>query len=121
VKSKVLIVDDEVHLVKILQFTLEHAGYTVATAYDGNEALKTIESERPDLVILDLMLPGVDGYKICNQLKQDSDLMKIPVIILSARDFENEGIEEDILADVLMQKPFNTERLLTVIEEQLID
>ncbi len=114
--STILIVDDEIHLVKILRFTLEHEGYNVISAFDGMEAINKIESERPDLVILDLMLPGIDGYKVCNRIKKNEELKDIPIIILSARDFENENIEEKILADMLMQKPFNTEKLLKAID-----
>ena len=114
--STILIVDDEIHLVKILRFTLEHEGYNVISAFDGMEAIEKIESERPDLVILDLMLPGIDGYKVCNRIKKNEELKDIPIIILSARDFENENIEEKILADMLMQKPFNTEKLLKAID-----
>jgi two-component system alkaline phosphatase synthesis response regulator PhoP len=116
VNSTILIVDDEIHLVKILRFTLEHEGYNVISAFDGMEAINKIESERPDLVILDLMLPGIDGYKVCNRIKKNEELKDIPIIILSARDFENENIEEKILADMLMQKPFNTEKLLKAID-----
>jgi len=116
VNSTILIVDDEIHLVKILRFTLEHEGYNVISAFDGMEAIEKIESERPDLVILDLMLPGIDGYKVCNRIKKNEELKDIPIIILSARDFENENIEEKILADMLMQKPFNTEKLLKAID-----
>jgi len=116
VNSTILIVDDEIHLVKILRFTLEHEGYNVISAFDGMEAIDKIEAERPDLVILDLMLPGIDGYKVCNRIKKNEELKDIPIIILSARDFENENIEEKILADMLMQKPFNTEKLLKAID-----
>ena len=114
--STILIVDDEIHLVKILRFTLEHEGYNVISAFDGMEAIDKIESERPNLVILDLMLPGIDGYKVCNRIKKNEELKDIPIIILSAREFENENIEEKILADMLMQKPFNTEKLLKAID-----
>ncbi len=112
---KILIVDDEMHLAKILQFTLDHAGYTTALAFDGKEALSMVLKEDPDLIILDLMLPGVDGYKVCNILKNDEKLRRIPVIILSARDFENEVLEEPLSADLLLQKPFNIEELLSEI------
>ena len=84
-KTRILVVDDEVHLAKILQFTLKHAGYEVSLAYDGGEALELFEREKPDLVILDLMLPVLDGYKVCNRIKEHPAL-KVPVIILSARD-----------------------------------
>lgn len=110
-----MIVDDEVHLARILQFTLEHAGYEVVTAFDGKEALDELEREVPDLVILDLMLPVVDGYKVCNIMKSGDTYKHIPVIILSARDFSREELDEPLNADLLMEKPFNTEQLLNEI------
>jgi two-component system alkaline phosphatase synthesis response regulator PhoP len=110
-----MIVDDEMHLARILQFTLEHAGYDVVTAFDGREALDMLETESPDLVILDLMLPIVDGYKICNIMKSGEKYRETPVIILSARDFGREELEEPLNADLLMEKPFNTETLLSEI------
>jgi len=113
--QKIMIVDDEVHLARILQFTLEHAGYDVVTAFDGKEALDELEKEAPDLVILDLMLPVVDGYKVCNIMKSGDRFRDIPVIILSARDFAREELDEPLNADLLMEKPFNTEHLLNEI------
>jgi DNA-binding response OmpR family regulator len=112
---KIMIVDDEMHLARILQFTLEHAGYDVVTAFDGKEALETLEREVPDLVILDLMLPVMDGYKVCNVMKSGERYRHIPVIILSARDFGREELDEPLNADLLMEKPFNTEHLLEEI------
>ena len=117
--AKIMIVDDEMHLARILQFTLEHAGYDVVTAFDGREALDSLESEKPDLVILDLMLPIVDGYKVCNIMKNGEKYSDTPVIILSARDFEREKLEEPLNADLLMEKPFNTEYLLGEIARLL--
>lgn len=117
--EKILIVDDEVHLARILQFTLEHAGYEVITAFDGREAIEAVEKERPDLVILDLMLPVIDGYKVCNIIKAGGDIEPVPVIILSARNFEKEVLEEKLQADLLMAKPFNTDNLLSEISRLL--
>jgi DNA-binding response OmpR family regulator len=116
---KILIVDDEVHLARILQFTLEHVGYEVMTAYDGVEAIEIARSQRPDLVILDLMLPVMDGYKVCNILKNDDDFKELPIIILSARDLKRECIEEPLQADLFMEKPFNTGILIEKISELL--
>lgn len=113
---KIMIVDDEMHLARIMQFTLQHAGYDVVTAFDGQEALESFERERPDLVILDLMLPVIDGYKVCNMIKDNG---AVPVIILSARDFKKERLEEPVRADLLMEKPFNTEHLLAEISRLL--
>ena len=117
--AKIMVVDDEMHLARILQFTLEHEGYDVVTAFDGKEALDTLEKEVPDLVILDLMLPIVDGYKICNIIKTGDRFRDIPVIILSARDFGREELDEPLNADLLMEKPFNTEHLLNEISRLL--
>ena len=116
---KIMIVDDEMHLARILQFTLEHEGYDVVTAFDGKEALDALEREAPDLVILDLMLPIVDGYKICNIIKNGDRFRDTPVIILSARDFSREELDEPLNADLLMEKPFNTEHLLDEISRLL--
>jgi len=117
--TKILIVDDEVHLARILQFTLEHEGYDVVTAFDGREAIEKAERENPDLVILDLMLPILDGYKVCNKLKCSDRFRNLPIIILSARDLSRERIEEPLQADVFMEKPFNTGNLIEKISELL--
>ncbi|RKZ08303.1 two-component system response regulator [bacterium] len=118
-EGKILVVDDEMHLAKIIQFTLKHAGYDVYLAYDGREALEKVNEVRPELVILDLMLPLVDGYKVCNTIKQSEETSEIPVIILTARDLSSLELEEPILADRFMQKPFNTEKLIETIEDLL--
>jgi len=115
--KKILIVDDEVHLVKILEFTLQHAGFEVVSCGNGTEAVEKLISEKPDLAILDLMLPGIDGYEVCRRIKRDRELRGIPVIILSARDFREEGLEHPIPADAFMRKPFNTDRLIMTIEK----
>jgi two-component system alkaline phosphatase synthesis response regulator PhoP len=116
---RILVVDDEVHLAKIIEFTLKHEGYSVSVAFDGEEALEKIRNDSPDLIILDLMLPIVDGYRICNRLKADERYMNIPVIILTARNIERENIEEPIQADLFMEKPFNTDKLLKNILDVL--
>lgn len=115
--KKILIVDDEVHLARILQFTFERVGYEVDTAYDGREALDKIRHDRPDLVILDLMLPVIDGYKVCNMLKEDSVFNTLPIIILSARDISTEPLDEPIRADLFIAKPFNTNNLIDSVSE----
>jgi two-component system alkaline phosphatase synthesis response regulator PhoP len=117
--QKILIVDDEVHLARILQFTLEKVGYEVVTAYDGREALAQTESEQPDLVILDLMLPIIDGYKVCNILKENDGARNIPVIIMTARDIKAEKLDEPINADLFIEKPFNSDVLIERISELL--
>jgi len=117
---KVLIVDDEVHLAKILQFTLEHAGYKVETAFDGQEALEKLPLFSPDIVILDLSLPVIDGYEVCQIIKGSDVTRDIPVVILSARDFQQDGLEKPIDADLFIEKPFNTEYLLNELTKLLV-
>jgi DNA-binding response OmpR family regulator len=117
--AKILIVDDEVHLARIIQFTLEHEGFEVITAFDGEEALTAAREEKPDCIILDLMLPVIDGYRVCNRLKEDEAFRNVPIMILSARDLEQEHLDEPLRADRFMMKPFNTEELIRVVAELL--
>lgn len=112
--EKVLLVEDEKTLAKGLKFNLEKEGFTVEVAYDGEEALQSIAKEMPDLIILDLMLPKVDGYEVCRRLRRTSD---VPIIMLTAR---NEDIDKilglELGADDYMTKPFNTRELLARIK-----
>ena len=87
--ASILVVDDEVPFVESLQFSLERQGYRVLTAMDGNAALRVARAEQPDLIILDVMLPGMDGFKVCQALRRDSD---VPVIMLTARDDETDKV-----------------------------
>lgn len=102
---KVLIVDDEVSAVEMLAYNLHRAGFQVCTAADGLEALKQVQAEKPDVVILDLMLPELDGLSVCRHLRQISD---VPVLMLTARVGELDkivGLESG--ADDYMTKPFS--------------
>ncbi|MBD3161395.1 MAG: response regulator, partial [Candidatus Latescibacteria bacterium] len=84
-RKRILVVDDEIYIVHILEFSLTMEGYTVLTASDGQEALQMIESERPDLVVLDIMMPKLDGYQVCQKLREDEQFKSLPVILLSAK------------------------------------
>ncbi|HET6463420.1 MAG TPA: response regulator, partial [Candidatus Krumholzibacteria bacterium] len=81
---RILIADDEPHIRQILRFTLERAGYQVFTASDGEEALLRAAEIKPSLVLLDVMMPKVDGYEVCRKMRQDFALNQVPVIMLSA-------------------------------------
>lgn len=81
-KEKVLIVDDEKTLVKALKFSLEKEGFRVIEAYNGEEALQKVADEEPDLIILDLMLPGLDGFEVCRRIRKNNE---VPIIMLTAR------------------------------------
>src|SRR3989339_345444 len=86
--KKILVVDDEPDVVKLLKVRLEASGYAVIEAYDGQEGLDKAHNEMPDLIILDLMLPKLNGYQVCRMLKFDEDYKNIPIIILTGRDGE---------------------------------
>jgi len=121
-KKRILVVDDEVELVKAIQIRLEQADYEVIVAYDGQEALEKARKEKPDLIVLDLMLPKIDGYKVCRMLKFDDKYKQIPIIMLTARGQESDqetGYETG--ADAYMIKPFQHEVVLAKIKELLFN
>jgi len=118
--KKILVVDDETQLVEMVAMRLEANDYEVVTAADGQEALNQAKKERPDLMILDLMLPKMDGYKVCGLLKKDSKFSKMPIIIFSARaQQEDKRLAEEMGADAYMTKPFEPQALLAKISELL--
>jgi DNA-binding response OmpR family regulator len=111
---KILVVDDEVVLLEAIAYNLEQAGYQVITAADGASALEAVRREKPDLVILDLMLPEIDGLEVCRQLRrEDSNKLRIPIMMLTAKSDEIDvvlGLE--VGADDYMTKPFGRHELL---------
>jgi CheY-like chemotaxis protein len=115
--KRVLVVDDDRVIQQLLQVNLELEGYdVVATASDGREALDKIGKLKPDLVILDVMMPKMDGLAVCRHLKSNPDLAKIPVILLSARaqDMDiRDGL--DLGANAYLTKPFDPVELLDVV------
>lgn len=118
--KKILLVEDEMDLVEIMKIRLESSGYDVITAYDGQEALDKARSESPDLIILDIMLPKIDGYKVCRMLKFDFKYKHVPVIMFSARAQDSDKkLGEEVGADVYITKPFEPKMLLGEIEELL--
>ena len=110
-KKRVLIVEDEKSIVDIVRFNLEKEGYAVLTAYDGDAGLSAAREERPDLILLDVMLPRMNGFEVCRALRQAGD--NVPVIILTAREEETDkvlGLE--IGADDYITKPFSMRELI---------
>lgn len=115
-KTRILLVDDEPDIVKMVQKRLETEGYDVLTAMDGQEALAKARMEMPNLIILDLMLPKMDGYKVCTFLKQDVRYAKIPIVMFTARAYEgDEQLGFECGADAYIKKPFNSQELLEKI------
>jgi len=107
-KSKILIVDDAVDTVELLTKRLRFEGYDTAEAYDGEEALKQVAQYNPDLIILDVMMPELDGYEVCQRLKSDENTKYIPVLMLTAKgEIEDKVKGLDIGADHYLPKPFD--------------
>ena len=82
---KILVVDDETYIVELVKFNLEKEGFKVIVAYDGVSALEQVKAESPDLIVLDIMLPNMDGLEVCHTLKQDENFNSIPIIMLTAK------------------------------------
>jgi len=121
-KKKILVVEDEAELTRAIQIRLEEAGYEVLIAYDGQAALENARAENPDLIVLDLMLPKMDGFKVCRMLKFDENYKKIPVVMLTARAQEkDEDLGYEVGADAFITKPFKYRVLLAKIAELLGD
>ena len=119
-KGKILVVDDEIYIVHILDFSLGMEGYEVVTALDGEQALDKARSERPDLVVLDIMMPKLDGYETCKRLKADEATKQIPVILLSAKGRNvDQKIGFEVGADDYITKPFSPRKLVERINAVL--
>lgn len=115
-KKKILLVEDEVDLVKAIELRLTKEGFNVITSLDGEDALKKARTEKPDLLILDLMLPKIDGYKVCRLLKFDQEYKNMPVIMLTARVEERDrNLGMEMGADEYITKPFQWDDLLAKI------
>ena len=119
-KPRVLIVDDEPDLLSVLHFGLEVEGFDVLEATDGEQALEMARSHQPDMIVLDLMLPRMDGYKVCRALKFDERYKRIPIFILSARSGETDRrLALDLGADDYVTKPYDMRDLVTRIRQRL--
>lgn len=119
-KKKILLVDDEQDILDLVTPMLVAQGYDVITAADGLAGLDKARSEKPDLIILDLMLPKMDGYTVCSLLKHDYHFKEIPVILFTARVQESDRkMGEEMGADAYIPKPFEPDALISKINELL--
>jgi len=119
-KKKILVVDDESDLVEMLSIRLEANNYQVIAASDGQEGLDKARSESPDLIILDLMLPKLDGYQVCRMLKSDERYKQIPIVIFTARAQESDiKAGNEAGADAYITKPFEPAILLDKVSQLL--
>ncbi len=118
--KKILVVDDEIDLVETVRFPLEMEGFNVLVSYNGEDALNQARRENPDLIILDLMLPKLDGYKVCRLLKFDERYKHIPILMLTAKTQEKDKIlGKETGADEYITKPFEMDDLLGKVKKHL--
>jgi len=117
-RPTVLVCDDERHIVRLIQVNLERMGYNVITAYDGREALEKLRTEKPVLVMLDVMMPYVDGYEVLKSIRKNPETAHLPVIMLTVKAQDGDewkGYESG--ADMYMTKPFNPQDLRRFLEQ----
>lgn len=115
-KKRILLVEDEKDMAYAVMLQLESEGYEVIAASDGKDGLDKARTKKPDLIILDLMLPKIDGYKVCRMLKFDSKYKDIPIILFTARAQDSDKkIGKDVGADAYITKPFEPKALLDKI------
>ncbi|MGM9935045.1 response regulator transcription factor [uncultured Clostridium sp.] len=119
-KEKILIVDDEEHILELLDFNLKNAGYETFIATDGIEAVKIAKEEKPNLILLDLMIPGIDGFDVCKEIKKDKDMKNTSIIMLTAKGEELDKILGlELGADDYITKPFSVRELLARVKAVL--
>jgi len=118
--KKILIVDDQPDILTLLKDKFKFEGYEVLTATDGQEALKKAQEEGPDIVLLDLMLPKIDGFKVCGLLKADTRYQKIPVIMFSARAQESDKeLAKEVGADLYLEKTADINQVSAAVKSIL--
>ncbi len=116
-EKKILVVDDEKPIADILQFNLKKEGYDVYCAYDGYEALQKVEEIKPDLILLDIMLPQIDGMEVCREIRKKYDM---PIIMLTAKDSEiDKVLGLELGADDYVTKPFSSRELIARVKANL--
>ncbi|OFI05443.1 alkaline phosphatase synthesis transcriptional regulatory protein PhoP [Clostridium acetireducens DSM 10703] len=120
IKQKILIVDDEEHIQELIKFNLENNGYNVLCVDNGISALDTVKSQKPDLVLLDLMLPGMDGYEVCREIRKDIYISTTPIIMITAKSEEfDKVLGLELGADDYITKPFSIREMLARIKAVL--
>lgn len=113
----ILVVDDEFDLLSLLKYNLEKEGFETLTASNGIEALETARRERPDMIVLDIMMPGLDGIEVCRKLRQDPAQRNVPIIMLTARTEDEDHIRGlDVGADIYLGKPLSVPVLLSQVK-----
>jgi two-component system, OmpR family, alkaline phosphatase synthesis response regulator PhoP len=118
--GKILLVDDHPDIVRLLQISLKPEGHTILTAHDGKEALRLVNEERPDVVVLDVVMPEVDGFRVLNRIKTDPELCGTTVVMLTVKDQPEEiALGVGIGADFYLSKPFKPTEVTSLIRRIL--
>lgn len=118
--EKILVVDDEEHILELIRFNLEGSGFQAITATNGEDALRLCNEQQPDLILLDIMLPGIDGLEVCRKLKSEKETRLIPIIMITAKGEEIDKIVGlELGADDYITKPFSVRELLARVKALL--
>jgi two-component system alkaline phosphatase synthesis response regulator PhoP len=117
--AKILVVDDEKDVVELLKFLLEKDGHQVSTAYNGREALESVKAAKPELILLDVMMPEMDGYTVQTNLLNNADTRNIPIIVLTAKGQLKDVFAMSTNVKAYMEKPFDPKALRIKIKESL--
>ena len=119
--GKILVIDDEAEITEIIETFLKDAGYQVLVENSSVMGIERAKSFRPDLILLDIMMPFMDGYEVCDELKKNKETENIPVIFLTGKDARSdEGKSFKVGGDMFIKKPFNCERLLEIVRIVLL-
>lgn len=114
--ARIMVVDDEPEITEIVATFLTESGYQVVIENDPTKAIDQIRANKPDVVLLDIMMPGMDGYDVCRELKKDAKLAHTPVIFLTGKDRTDDmGRSFKVGGDMFIKKPFSCERLLEIV------
>jgi len=115
--AKILIIDDEPEITEIVEIFLSNAGFKVLAENTAADGIKAAKRFKPDVIMLDIMMPGMDGYEVCNVLKGDIQTAGIPVIFLTGKDSRDDsGRSFQVGGDLFVKKPFSCERLLEIVK-----
>ncbi len=119
-KKKILLADDEEDIKTVIKLYLESKGYDVVTSYDGLDTLDKVKAEKPDLILLDIMMPVINGFEVCKQLKADENTSHIPIVMLSAASHAD-SVEQAIEAGAVdyIMKPFEPPRIEAILKKIL--
>lgn len=117
--SKIMVIDDDPEISSLVQYTLESMGHTIRVCDNGREVIDAIKEFKPELMVMDVMLPGIDGYSLTSKITEDPQLASIPIIVLSALEPSRSMFSKFNQVSAFLTKPFNTDDLLDAVKNAL--